>query len=73
MYLLDGPQGPADGVTKVTCWPSTLTVVASWDLDLMRQYGAALGKEQLTKGTNIMLGPMVNIARVAHGGRNFES
>ena len=29
--------------------------------------------EQSMKGTNIMLGPMINIARVPFGGRNFES
>jgi beta-glucosidase len=72
-YLEDGPQGVADGVKLVTCFPSALTIVASWDEDLMRQYGTALGKEQRLKGTNVMLGPMVNIARVAFGGRNFES
>lgn len=39
----------------------------------MRRYGEALAEEQRGKGTNVMLGPMVNIARVPHGGRNFES
>jgi beta-glucosidase len=73
LYLLDGPQGVADGVKLVTCWPSTLTVVSSWDIDLMKQYGIAIGKEQRLKGVNIALGPMVNLARVAFGGRNFES
>eukprot|EP01113_Clastostelium_recurvatum_P036459 TRINITY_DN51_c0_g1_i3.p1 TRINITY_DN51_c0_g1~~TRINITY_DN51_c0_g1_i3.p1 ORF type:complete len:594 (-),score=131.29 TRINITY_DN51_c0_g1_i3:146-1858(-) len=29
--------------------------------------------EQRGKGTNVMLGPMMNIARVPQGGRNFES
>ncbi len=27
----------------------------------------------MIQGSNIMLGPMVNIARVPQGGRNFES
>lgn len=39
----------------------------------MEQFGIAMAKEQRGKGTNIMLGPMVNIARVPMGGRNFES
>jgi len=69
----DGPQGVADGATQVTCWPSALTVVASWDVDLQYSYGAAMGREQYLKGTNIMLGPMINIARTPYGGRNFES
>jgi len=31
------------GVTQVTAWPSALTVVATWDRDLMQQYGMAMG------------------------------
>ncbi|KAH3756653.1 glycosyl hydrolase [Pelomyxa schiedti] len=73
LTLEDGPQGVADGVTDVTCYPSALTVCATWDPELMREYGAAMAIEQLIKGTNIMLGPMENIARVPVGGRNFES
>jgi len=30
LTLEDGPQGVADGVHNVTCWPSALTIVASW-------------------------------------------
>ena len=75
LTLEDGPQGVADGVTDVTCFPSALTVTATWDTDLMRQFGEAMAVEQKTKGneefyafltnqgTNIMLGPMHNIAR----------
>jgi beta-glucosidase len=72
LTLEDGPQGVADGVKLTTCWPSALTVAASFDTDLMRQYGVALGEEQKIKGTNIMLGPMVNVARVPYHGRGFE-
>jgi len=71
--LEDGPQGVADGTTQVTCWPSALTVIASWDPDVNNAYGQAMGEEQRLKGSNVMLGPMVNIARVPMGGRNFES
>jgi len=73
MTLEDGPQGVADGVKLVTAFPSALTAVATWDVDLMHQYGITLAEEQFAKGTNVMLGPMVNIARVPYGGRNFES
>eukprot|EP01117_Protostelium_nocturnum_P005725 TRINITY_DN2066_c0_g2_i1.p1 TRINITY_DN2066_c0_g2~~TRINITY_DN2066_c0_g2_i1.p1 ORF type:complete len:375 (+),score=109.47 TRINITY_DN2066_c0_g2_i1:72-1196(+) len=73
LHLQDGPQGVADGLTQVTFWPSTLAVVSTWDLHLMQKYAAAIGWEQKKKGVNIHLGPMVNIARVPTGGRNFES
>jgi len=73
LNLEDGPQGVADGVTQVTCWPSALTIVASWDIENMRRFAAATANEERLKGTNIFLSPMVNIARVPFGGRNFES
>jgi beta-glucosidase len=73
LHLQDGPQGVADGVAHVTCFPSALTAAASWDIDIMYRYAQGLAREQRIKGTNIMLGPMVNIARVSYGGRNFES
>lgn len=73
LHLEDGPQGVADGVPQVTAYPSALSVTASWDEELMALYGSAMGTEQRIKGSNIMLGPMVNLARVPQGGRNFES
>jgi beta-glucosidase len=72
VHMQDGPQGVADGVTQVTCWPSSSAVGMTWDLELMLQWGTALGVEQRIKGTNVHLGPDVNIARVPTGGRIFE-
>lgn len=62
-------SGVADGVELVTAWPSALTVAASWDRELMHRFAAAMAREQRDKGANVMLGPMVNIARVPRGGR----
>ena len=72
LNLEDGPQGVADGVSHVTCWPSSLTVASTWNITAMKSFGLAMGEEQFTKGANIMLGPGVNLARVPWGGRNFE-
>jgi beta-glucosidase len=62
----DGPQGFRDnqhpGTT--TAWPSAMTVAAAWDVDLMYQWGAAMGAEFYGKGANVQLGPGVNVARV---------
>lgn len=68
----DGPQGVANGNKDVTCWPAALTVVQTWDEDMMFTYGAAMGKEQYLKGSNVMLGPGTNLARLPWNGRNFE-
>jgi beta-glucosidase len=73
LVLQDGPQGVGDGARNVTCWPSALTIVASWDVDNMYRFAAGVAREERRKGVNIWLGPMVNIARVPFGGRNYES
>ena len=39
---------------------------------MMRLRGHAMGMEHRGKGVNIALGPMMNIGRVAQGGRNWE-
>lgn len=72
MGLHDGPQGVANGNSEVTCWPSALTVVMSWDPAAMAAFGAGMGREQYLKGSTVMLGPGVNLARVPWNGRNFE-
>jgi hypothetical protein len=70
--LEDGPQGVADGVSAVTCWPSALTNVMSWNTTAMYLFGQAMAQEQYLKGTNVMLGPGVNIVRRGReGGPSF--
>jgi len=59
-------------VGTVTGWPSQLSLAACWDPDLVRQYSSALAEEFKLKGANVVLGPSVNVHRVARNGRNFE-
>jgi len=61
-----------DLVGTVTCWPSLLSLAATWDPDAVRSFAVALGKEFRGKGANAILGPSVNVHRVARNGRNFE-
>jgi len=70
LNLNDGPQGFRTGGT--TCWPSDLTLGGTWDLELAKKFGVAIGKEFYDKGSNVMLGPGMNVARVPRNGRNFE-
>ncbi len=72
LNLQDGPAGVGGGMTKVTAYPAPLTVAASWDTDLMQQYGAAMATEQRGKGANVQLAPMMNMIRVPQAGRNWE-
>jgi len=59
-------------VRSVTAWPTALTAAASWDAALLTEYGEAMAAEQFGKGTNVMLGPGTNIARVPLNGRLWE-
>ena len=71
LALTDGPAGVRHG--PGTALPAPAALAATGDRALAREYGAALGAETKAKGQNVLLGPMVNIARVPEGGRNFES
>ena len=51
LNLNDGPQGYRSGGT--TCWPSAMTVGATFDVDLALKWGQAMGKEFFDKATQI--------------------
>ncbi len=59
-------------VGTVTCWPSLLSMAATFDVDIVNKFGVALGEEFAGKGANTILGPSINVHRVARNGRNFE-
>lgn len=55
-----------------TCFPTAVTSACSWDPDLLREMGKALGEECLEHGVSVLLGPGVNMKRSPLCGRNFE-
>ncbi|MGA3133100.1 MAG: glycoside hydrolase family 3 C-terminal domain-containing protein [Terracidiphilus sp.] len=55
-----------------TAYASGASLAASWDTDLARKTGEALGRDARARGVNFLLGPGVNIARSPLAGRNFE-
>jgi beta-glucosidase len=57
---------------KATAFPTASASANSWDPDLLRQMGEAIGQEARSLGVDIVLGPGVNIKRNPLGGRNFE-
>jgi beta-glucosidase len=71
--LEDGPAGVADGMTGVTQLPAGVTLAASWNPSLARQYGTVIGAEENGKGASANLGPTVNIDRDPRWGRSFEA
>ncbi len=73
LNLEDGPAGVGDGMTGVTQLPAPVDVAASWDTSAEQLYGQVIGAEQAAKGTNVDLGPTINIVRDPRWGRAFES
>ena len=63
-----GTGGPA------TAFPAGVVMASTWDTNLIRQVGQAIGEEARNKGSgaHVLLGPAVNIHRSPLGGRNAE-
>ncbi len=55
-----------------TCFPPAVTLASSWDPDLIRSVGMALGREARSLGVDVVLGPGIEIKRSPLCGRNFE-
>jgi beta-glucosidase len=62
----------SDIVGTVTAWPSMLAAAATWDPKAVLDFAVGVGEEFYNKGANVILGPGVDVARVARNGRNFE-
>ena len=55
-----------------TAFPPAVSLAATWNEDLAKEVGDALGKQCLDQQVDILLGPGVNIKRSPLCGRNFE-
>jgi beta-glucosidase len=60
---------PGDAATAM---PSDLALASSWDRDLARREGEAVGAEARAKGFSVLLGGAADLIRDPRGGRNFE-
>jgi beta-glucosidase len=83
VMVTDGPHGlrkqagDSDhlGINQsvpATCFPTAATTACSFDPELLRKIGAALGEECLQEEVAVLLGPGANIKRSPLCGRNFE-
>ncbi len=83
LMVTDGPHGlrkqagDADhlGINEsvpATCFPTASATAGSFDTELMREIGVALGEECQQEDVAVLLGPGANIKRSPLCGRNFE-
>lgn len=74
LFLSDGPHGVRKQAgagdhlglnpsLPATCFPTAATVANSWDTELGRAVGEALGEEAAALGVHVLLGPGLNIKR----------
>ncbi|WP_425826612.1 glycoside hydrolase family 3 C-terminal domain-containing protein [Streptomyces fractus] len=81
--LTDGPHGvryqatTGDSLTiydsrPATAFPTASATGSTWDPELLREMGEALGRESRALGVDVLLGPGVNMKRSPLCGRNFE-
>ncbi|KAI1824970.1 glycoside hydrolase superfamily [Xylaria intraflava] len=72
LALQDGPLG-IRFADNSTAFPAGITVGATWNRDLMYQWGNAHAIEARKKGVNAILGPCMGpLGRMPAGGRNWE-
>lgn len=69
--MADGPLGVRN-YGPATAFPAGIAFAATWNPDLVKSFGEAIGKECRSKGVHIILAPGVNIYRAPMNGRNFE-
>ncbi len=55
-----------------TAFPASIVVGSSFNPQLAREGGAAIGREARIRGFNVMLAGGINLTRDVRNGRNFE-
>ena len=69
---VDGPQGLSYRELTTCVYPSQVVLAASFNTELARECGSAVGREALENGISGWYAPGLNLHRTAFGGRAFE-
>jgi len=57
---------------KATSLPAAIALAATFDRDAGERFGDVLGRQSRNLALHVMEAPGINLARMPHGGRNFE-
>jgi beta-glucosidase len=76
--MVDGPRGVRTGESvasegTATAFPVAMARGATWDPELERRVGSAIGREVAAKGGNVLLAPTINLLRHPGWGRAQET
>nr|WP_241768213.1 glycoside hydrolase family 3 C-terminal domain-containing protein [Haloferax sp. ATB1] len=72
LRLADGPLGVRVNGAPATLFPASIALASTFDPELAREQGTAMGREAKARDQDALLGPGLNLIRVPHCGRNFE-
>lgn len=72
LCMEDGPLAMRPG-DLTTVFPAGVNTAATFNRELIRARGVALGSEFVGKGVNVAFGPELNMIRAPTGGRNWET
>jgi beta-glucosidase len=68
LFIEEGLHGYSDG----TVFPAPINLAATWNPNLARQTGAAIASEMRAAGVDMVLGPVLDVAREPRWGRVEE-
>jgi beta-glucosidase len=73
LRMSDGPTGLRSSNSEpATVFPVGTALAASFNPALVSEVAAAIGREAIAHGVDVLLAPGINIQRTPLGGRNFE-
>lgn len=61
-----------DPIESACSYPCSSLQAATWDQELMREFGSMVGEEAIANGINGWYAPGLNLHRTPYGGRGFE-
>jgi len=72
IFIEEGLHGFSNSLRSGTVYPQSINLATTWNTDLARQTGAGIAAEARPSGVNMLLGPVLDVAREPRWGRVEE-